>query len=121
MGRALCAACLLSLPAAATASEELAGNTFRCYMNDYTFYHHNRFSMRLNLPMAYGHEIETYSYSYDGKTLVVKYYPDPDDSGVRTVTYEASYLPDAKKMVLKDEEGRVEMCDEIPPDPDDAY
>jgi hypothetical protein len=88
--------------------DELVGSTFECpgtYGNIYTFFPDQKYNHSLkNIQSG----VTPISYEYDGKDLSLTYIGV--DGKQRTLNYEAMYLKEKRKLIMKDEQGKQQIC-----------
>jgi hypothetical protein len=93
-------------------SNDLAGSTFVCpgsFGMIYTFFPDNKFNMVVNNSVITS-RVTPISYKYDGKVLSIVYI---NVNGIkRTQNFDVTYLEKKGKLILKDEKGDQEICNE---------
>ena len=75
----------------------------------YTFFPDNKFNMVVNNSVITS-RVTPISYKYDGKVLSIVYI---NVNGIkRTQNFDVTYLEKKGKLILKDEKGDQEICNE---------
>lgn len=97
----------------AKGNDDLVGSTFVCpgsYGKAFTFFPNNKFTAVIN-NRSVTSRITPISYSYDGEHLSITYI-GVDGGSKRTSNYDVTYLKNKGKLIMKDENGNEEICDE---------
>lgn len=92
------------------ANDALVGSTFVCpgkYGAVYTFFPGNKYDKVIP---AVSSRTTPISYDYDGKKLTIKYIGVNGQN--RTLSYKVEYLEKKGKLIMTDDQGNTQICDE---------